>query len=224
MAFEQVPPVLHGYCRSAATTAQKTRKLRDALDGVAVLHYVDGPSMPPYPSRPWWIMDQAFEYDSFGSSRWDDVVKWWSKELSERHYDGIIGLSQGSAMAALLLSMVSMLLSLVVNQDSLIRRSTTPNASQDSAPRRNRTLNSQYSARVSFLVVAHESISIIFALGFVSHTSPHTEIYGIPDIPILHSKVFVRLGVLCPHSVFSYRRRRHLSSSCSKPRAPRKVR
>jgi hypothetical protein len=88
------------------------------------------------------------------------VVKWWSAELSERHYDGIIGLSQGSAMTALLLSMVSMLLNLAVNQDLLIRRSIIPNASQDLAPRRSRTLNSEYSARVSFLIIAHESIQL----------------------------------------------------------------
>jgi hypothetical protein len=98
-------------------------------------------------------MDQALEFDSSrGDSRWDDVVKWWSKELSERQYDGIIGLSQGSAMAALLLSMVSMPSNQVVGQDSLIRRSITPNAFQDSAPRRSRILNSAYSARVHSLV------------------------------------------------------------------------
>ena len=34
-------------------------------------------------------------------------VKWWSDELSKNEYDGVIGLSQGSAMTALLLSMVS---------------------------------------------------------------------------------------------------------------------
>jgi hypothetical protein len=104
-------------------------------------------------SRPWWFLGQNLEFDSSrGDSRWDDVVKWWSKELSERQYDGIIGLSQGSAMAALLLSMVSMLLNrAVVGQDSLIRRSITPNAFQDSAPRRSRTLNSAYSARVHSL-------------------------------------------------------------------------
>jgi hypothetical protein len=34
-------------------------------------------------------------------------VQWWSDELSKNQYDGIIGLSQGSAMTALLISMVS---------------------------------------------------------------------------------------------------------------------
>ncbi|KAJ7839583.1 hypothetical protein B0H14DRAFT_2787094 [Mycena olivaceomarginata] len=100
--------VLHGYVQSAATVAHNTQKLRDTLDGVAVLHYVDGPPLVGGASRPWWFLGQNLEFDSSrGDSRWDDVVKWWSKELSERQYDGIIGLSQGSAMAALLLSMVN---------------------------------------------------------------------------------------------------------------------
>ena len=38
----------------------------------------------------------------------DIQVKWWSGELSKNQYDGIIGLSQGAAMAGLLLSMVSL--------------------------------------------------------------------------------------------------------------------
>ena len=33
-------------------------------------------------------------------------VKWWADELSKNQYDGIIGLSQGAAMTALLISMV----------------------------------------------------------------------------------------------------------------------
>lgn len=39
----------------------------------------------------------------------DIQVKWWSEELSKNQYDGIIGLSQGAAMAGLLLSMVSLI-------------------------------------------------------------------------------------------------------------------
>ncbi|KAJ7336338.1 serine hydrolase FSH [Mycena albidolilacea] len=148
--------ILHGYVRSAATTAHDTRKLRDILDRAAVLHYVDGPPMPPnsFPSRPWWLMDQALEFDpSDGSSRWDDVVKWWSAELSERHYDGIIGLSQGSAMTALLLSMV--------NHPERVP-GFSPTKKQD----------------FKFG---------IFCSGFVSYNSPRGEIYGMPDIPTLHT-------------------------------------
>ncbi|KAJ7336322.1 serine hydrolase FSH [Mycena albidolilacea] len=146
--------VLHGYVQSAATVAHNTQKLRDALDGVAVLHYVDGPPLGGGASRPWWFLGQNLEFDSSrGDSRWNDVVKWWSKELSERQYDGIIGLSQGSAMTALLLSMV--------NHPERVP-GFSPSKKQD----------------FKFG---------IFCSGFVSHTGPHAEIYGIPDIPTLHT-------------------------------------
>ncbi|KAJ6571743.1 serine hydrolase FSH [Mycena capillaripes] len=150
--------VIHGYVQSAATVAHNTRKLQDALNGVAVLHYVDGPPMAASSfsssSRPWWFLGQSLEFDaSRGDSRWDDVVKWWSTELSEHQYDGVIGLSQGSAMAALLLSMVN------------------------------------HPARVpNFNPTKKQDFKFgIFCSGFVSHTSPHAEIYGIPDIPTLHT-------------------------------------
>ncbi|KAF7350480.1 FSH1 domain-containing protein [Mycena venus] len=153
--------VIHGYVQSAATVAQNTRRLRDALDGVAVLHYVDGPPMGANASssfssssRPWWFLGQSLEFDaSRGNSRWDDVVKWWETELSGRQYDGVIGLSQGSAMAALLLSMIN-------------------------HPRRVPGFSPTKKQDFKFG---------IFCSGFVSHTSPHAEIYGIPDIPTLHT-------------------------------------
>ncbi|KAJ7234618.1 serine hydrolase FSH [Mycena haematopus] len=151
--------VLHGYVQSAATVAHNTRRLRDALDGVAVLHYVDGPPMPPNSlfssgSRPWWFLGPSLEFDSSrGDSRWNEVVKWWSEELSERQYDGIIGLSQGSAMTALLLSMVN-----------------DPERIPGFSPAKKQDFKFG-----------------IFCSGFVSHTSPHAEIYGIPDIPTLHT-------------------------------------
>ncbi|KAJ7136052.1 hypothetical protein C8R44DRAFT_869738 [Mycena epipterygia] len=53
------------------------------------------------------FVQKSLEFDaSRGDTRWADVVKWWSVELSTHQYDGVIGLSQGSAMAALLLSML----------------------------------------------------------------------------------------------------------------------
>ncbi|KAJ6486895.1 serine hydrolase FSH [Mycena sanguinolenta] len=146
--------VIHGYVQSAATVAHNTRRLRDVLDGVAVLHYVDGPPMHRNPSfspesRPWWILGQSPASDP----RWQETVKWWSDELSEHQYDGVIGLSQGSAMAALLLSMV--------NHPERVP-GFSPTKKQD----------------FKFG---------IFCSGFVSHGSPHAEIYGIPDIPTLHT-------------------------------------
>ncbi|KAF7324396.1 FSH1 domain-containing protein [Mycena sanguinolenta] len=67
--------VIHGYVQSAATVAHNTRKLRDVLDGVAVLHYVDGPPMPPNSSfspasRPWWILGQSPASDPRWQERW----------------------------------------------------------------------------------------------------------------------------------------------------------
>ncbi|KAK7046691.1 FSH1 domain-containing protein [Favolaschia claudopus] len=155
--------VIHGYVQSAATVAHNTRQLRDALDDVAILHYVDGPpvshnifsssSLP----RPWWFLDQNLELDSSQNdrarTRWENVVEWWSKELSEHEYDGVIGLSQGSAMAALLLSMAN-------------------------HPERVSGFNPTKKQNFKFG---------IFCSGLVSRHSPHAEIYGIPDIPTLHT-------------------------------------
>ncbi|KAF8817179.1 hypothetical protein BYT27DRAFT_7247721 [Phlegmacium glaucopus] len=102
--------VIHGYVQSAATVAGNTRPLKDKLSDLATLHYVDGPPMrgnSSSPSRPWWILGDNLEHNLSASSRWDDTVKWWSEELSKNQYDGVIGLSQGSAMTALLLSMLN---------------------------------------------------------------------------------------------------------------------
>ncbi|KAJ7128057.1 serine hydrolase FSH [Mycena filopes] len=149
--------VVHGYVQSAATVAHNTRRLRDVLDDIAVLHYVDGPPLQASSfssgSRPWWMLGQRLELDaSRGDDRWDDVVKWWSGELSERQYDGIIGLSQGSAMTGLLLSMLN-----------------HPERVTDFKPTKEQ--NFKFGIFCSVLK------------GFVSHTSPHAEIYG----PTLHT-------------------------------------
>ncbi|KAJ6631157.1 serine hydrolase FSH [Mycena sp. CBHHK59/15] len=150
--------VIHGYVQTAETVAYNTRRLREALDGVAILHYVDGPAMPrssfSSSARPWWFLGNRLEFDaSRGDARWDDVVKWWSTELSTRQYDGVIGLSQGSAMAGLLVSMLA-----------------HPERVPNFAPEKKQDFKFG-----------------IFCSGFVSHNSPHGDIYGIPDIPTLHT-------------------------------------
>jgi len=102
--------VIHGYVQSAAIVAANTHNLKDKLSDIANFHYVDGPPMRNAhhsSSRPWWILDSYLEHDMKASDRWDDTVKWWSDELSQNQYDGIIGLSQGSAMTALLISMLN---------------------------------------------------------------------------------------------------------------------
>jgi len=123
--------VIHGYVQSGATVAFNSFPLKARLADVANLHYVDGPPMyrnAPHPaSRPWWILDHHLEHNVDASDRWNETVcfpvptaaattatmltkkgqvRWWSDELSKNQYDGVIGLSQGAAMAALLLSMV----------------------------------------------------------------------------------------------------------------------
>jgi len=124
--------VIHGYVQLASVVAGNTCALREKLSDIATLHYVDGPPMrnaSRSSSRPWWILDSNLEHDMTASDRWDDTVcsyhltpaiwslamiligckqvNWWSNELSKNQYDGIIGLSQGAAMGALLISMVN---------------------------------------------------------------------------------------------------------------------
>ncbi|KAJ7461172.1 hypothetical protein FB451DRAFT_1269123 [Mycena latifolia] len=130
--------VLHGYMQTAGLVlvAHNTQKLRAALDGVATLHYVEGPRCRRRPpsSRPWWFLGQGLEVDASRGARWDDVM-------------------QRCAMAALLLSMLN------------------------------------HPERVpGFTPAKKQEFKFgIFCSGFVSHTSSHTEIYGIPDIPTLHT-------------------------------------
>jgi len=101
--------VIHGYVQTAAIVAANTVRLRDQLADIATLHYVDGPPMRDGSfsgSRPWWILGRNLEVDN-RVDRWNASVAWWSDHLSQNQYDGIIGLSQGSAMTALLVSMLN---------------------------------------------------------------------------------------------------------------------
>jgi len=147
--------VIHGYVQSAATVAANTVALREELADIATLHYVDGPPMQGVrgDSRPWWILGGGLEHDP-SSRRWEESIKWWSEELSKNQYDGVIGLSQGSAMTGLLLSMIS-------------------------NPERVPGFHPQLSQPIKFAILCS---------GFVSHNSPHKEIYGIPEnLPTLHT-------------------------------------
>ena len=76
-------------------------------------------------SRPWWILDSYVGYGMTAAERWEDTVRlrsicafsrmligyeqvnFWNDLFSKNQYDGVIGLSQGGAMAGLLVSMVS---------------------------------------------------------------------------------------------------------------------
>jgi hypothetical protein len=83
--------------QTAETVAYNTTRLREALQDVADFYYADGPENPGTSARPWWYR----ETDRFPLS-----VKYWSQLLSEKQFDGIVGLSQGSAMTAILITMV----------------------------------------------------------------------------------------------------------------------
>lgn len=89
--------VLHGLVQTAETVAMNTLPLRETLEDIAELDYADGPENPGNSSRPWWDR---------GTNRWELTVRYWSEVLSKKQYDGIIGLSQGSAMAAVLVTMI----------------------------------------------------------------------------------------------------------------------
>jgi len=148
--------VIHGYVQTAAIVAANTVRLRDELADIATLHYVDGPPMHDSSwssSRPWWILSGNLEHNT-RDNRWQQTVDWWAQELSTNQYDGVIGLSQGSAMTGLLVSML---------------------AHPERAPGFN-------PAKIQPLKFA------ILCSGFVSHLSPHKDIYGIPDyLPTLHT-------------------------------------
>jgi len=104
--------VLHGYVQPASTVQYNTRRLQAELSDIANLVYAEGPIMKDRAwgdSRPWWVLKSGSEWldPDNTTDRWNDTVKWWSEHLSTTQYDGIIGLSQGSAMTALLLAMLT---------------------------------------------------------------------------------------------------------------------
>jgi len=154
--------VIHGYVQSASLVQRNTLPLATALKDIATLNYVDGPAvlnngetpgfMAGGGSRPWWVLDFG-KLEMEDTGRWPTVVKWWSDHLSQNSYDGIIGLSQGSAMTALLLGML---------QDPSNVPGFEPQLKQD----------------IKFAILSS---------GFVSHYSPHSNLYSLPAIPTLHT-------------------------------------
>jgi hypothetical protein len=53
-----------------------------------------------------FVLPNEFNFEKRRRANFEKV-KYWSEELSNNCYDGIIGLSQGAAMAALLVCMVT---------------------------------------------------------------------------------------------------------------------
>ncbi|KZT55679.1 hypothetical protein CALCODRAFT_556298 [Calocera cornea HHB12733] len=95
--------VIHGYVQTGDTVRYNTGRLQTELCHIAVLHYVDGPRMqdPSWgDSRPWWILKNGSHWldPDHKNSRWDETAQVWLEHLSKHQYDGVNGLSQGSAL------------------------------------------------------------------------------------------------------------------------------
>ncbi|MFN3199659.1 MAG: DUF924 family protein [Bradymonadia bacterium] len=94
--------VLHGFRQNGGVLKAKTRKLRKALEGVAELVYVDAPHMcdPETPHlRRWWdAQETPVRY-----AGWSQTLT-YLQEVFQRQgpFDGVVGFSQGGAVAALL--------------------------------------------------------------------------------------------------------------------------
>ena len=122
-------------------------------------------------------------------------MKWWSDELSQNQYDGIIGLSQGSAMTALLISMVGA----TASPNSLLNRSIYALHSQLNHPERVPGFHPQKTQPIKFAILcsgAFGLLDVVFLIpiktGFISNYEPHKQIYGIPEnLPTLHSKLML---------------------------------
>jgi hypothetical protein len=127
-------------------------------------------------------------------------VKWWSDELEKNQYDGIIGLSQGAAMTALLVSMVCTALPFLKFDSLFVFRNVadkTPDVffmcsliTQKGSPVFTQRLSPSslpYSAQVCLIKQAYTTLLSWYA-GFISSHEPHGNIYGVPEnVPTLHS-------------------------------------
>ena len=178
---------------------------------------------PHSASRPWWILDHHLEHNVDASDRWNETVcfpvptaaattatmltkkgqvRWWSDELSKNQYDGVIGLSQGAAMAALLLSMVcssqfpTPFIHIWESKTETICFSCVAQQSHERARLPSRK-DSAHQIRDTLLRFSSQNFRIRFAhslmrrsthTGFISQREPHGRIYALPDnLPTLHS-------------------------------------
>ncbi|HEY4023701.1 MAG TPA: hypothetical protein VGM75_33810 [Pseudonocardiaceae bacterium] len=85
---------LHGYHGSASVLRRQIAPLAEALPSSVDLTYVDAPSI----SRGdfgWWHE---------GFTGWEATRDWVADLVAGQHFDGVIGFSQGAALAGLLLA------------------------------------------------------------------------------------------------------------------------
>lgn len=172
-------------------------------------------------SRPWWILDSNLEHGMTASDRWGDTVcsyhlmpavwslamiligckkvKWWSNQLSKNQYDGIIGLSQGAAMGALLISMVNtdflsieLFLGYVADRNHCVQLNH-PERVPGFRPKKTQPLKfailcSGASSSARYALESSLAYTPTPTTGFISNYRPHKHIYGIPEnLPTLHS-------------------------------------
>lgn len=85
---------LHGYHGSAQVLRQQIAPLADALPSSVDLTFVDAPSLARG-GFGWWHE---------GFTGWEATRDWVADLVAGRHFDGVIGFSQGSALTGLLLA------------------------------------------------------------------------------------------------------------------------
>lgn len=85
---------LHGYHGSAQTLRRQIAPLADALPPSVDLTFVDAPSLARGDFG-WWHE---------GFTGWEATRDWVAELTAGEHFDGVIGFSQGAALAGLLLA------------------------------------------------------------------------------------------------------------------------
>jgi hypothetical protein len=85
---------LHGYHGSAQALRRQIAPLAEALPPSASLTFVDAPSLARGDFG-WWHE---------GFTGWEATRDWAAALTAEQHFDGVIGFSQGAALAGLLLA------------------------------------------------------------------------------------------------------------------------
>jgi len=97
---------LHGFRQNGEGLRARTRKLRQALEGIAEITYVSSPLLadPETPmQRAWWLAsDDNREYTGFDAS-----VAYLEAVFREQGpFDGVLGFSQGGTLTAVLAAML----------------------------------------------------------------------------------------------------------------------
>eukprot|EP00668_Euglena_longa_P002197 GGOE01002541.1.p1 GENE.GGOE01002541.1~~GGOE01002541.1.p1 ORF type:complete len:232 (+),score=32.47 GGOE01002541.1:45-740(+) len=102
---------LHGYQQSGALFSLSAQNLRQILHGVATLDFIDGyrpieeASGPSRVAFTWWNAKRSPSGYCY-HGKWQAVDYVLKRLLEQGPYDGILGFSQGAAMACLVTSII----------------------------------------------------------------------------------------------------------------------